>query len=74
MIDKKRLREQLERFREKNQSYSVATRLIAVPFPFSFALFNMRRLHFKEETVERYPCVVFGKQLVLKIIDELLDE
>ena len=70
MIDKNFLKEELEYHRHfyKKQNY----RLGGLPFslPFCIELFGMHESEFDGIV---FPCTIFGKQLVLKIIDELLD-
>ena len=60
------MRKQLEKYRERSEAYGfdMKLRLMGVPFLGAGKLFNVRNI----------PCAVFGRQLVLKIIDELLDE
>lgn len=58
------IRNSLVRFRLQNQTYGVKVRLQSIPFVHPAGLFK----------TEGFPCVWLGKQLVLKIVDELLDE
>jgi hypothetical protein len=62
---KKELRQRLEAFREKYQESSQRQRLRYIPMSCIAQLFNISN---------QSACHFFGKQLVLKIIDELLDE
>ena len=62
--EKARLRRELDRYRYCNRSSKISTCLEGIPFVHSPVLFG----------ITRYPCAVFGKQLVLKIVDELLDD
>ena len=62
------LRDMLKSFREDLSNWTTADRLCVYPFPYEAAkrLFGVSGLSIS-------PCAVFGRQLVLKIIDELLD-
>ena len=70
MIDKHFLKKELEYYRniDRNQRY----RLNGLPFSLDFCtkLFGMHDTLTNEIV---FPCTMFGKQLVFKIIDELLD-
>lgn len=71
MLSNKRKRDMsrlLDNFREKHSNSSVKYRLGEMPFNNAIELFNIDRLGF-----HRYPCSIFGHQLVHKIVDELLD-
>ena len=65
-VEKKVMREELERFRECWKTFSMPMRLRLVPISYYERLFC-------QENEEYWPCEFFGRQLVLKIIDELLD-
>lgn len=69
-MDKTQMREELKLFRARNSKHFVKNSLQKIPFENSSELFNV----FKLPTTHLYPCHVFGKQLTLKIVDELLDE
>lgn len=62
--EKAEMRRRLVNYRHGNRYFKVAVCLKGIPFRCSPALFG----------VTLFPCGVFGKQLVLKIVDELLDE
>ena len=65
-------RTQLNHFRERHQSLSVKHRLKGLPFSSTAAraLFRMD----ENKATGICPCGFFGRQLVLKIVDELLDD
>lgn len=62
--EKAKMRRELINYRHDNAYFKVTARLKGIPFRCSPALFG----------ITLFPCGVFGRQLVLKIIDELLDE
>jgi hypothetical protein len=64
---KTELTRELAFFREHRENWTQRVRLVALPFVETLELFGLK------ERVDCFPCTVFGKQLVLKIIDELLD-
>ena len=74
MIDKKRLREQLERYRSIYSNCFVGFRLKMSPFDIFDDPFNLGNLRLTEDRAVRFPCIAFGRHLTLKIIDEILDE
>ena len=59
------IRVQLESFRNLRDRDDQKRRLEYVPFPIPQALFRVGKY-------EYFPCNLFGKQLVLKIVDELV--
>jgi hypothetical protein len=75
---KKELALALARYRERIRmsSYHSKTALMGLPFMYSRDLFNTSNL---AQTVRKhidfkpFPCKAFGRHLVLKIVDELLD-
>lgn len=62
--EKKRIKGELARYRDYNKSIPIGKRLKGVPTNRTAQLFG----------VNYFPCTMFGKQLVLKIIDELLEK
>ncbi|MCK5615630.1 hypothetical protein KAR91_77915 [Candidatus Pacearchaeota archaeon] len=68
-MNKARARAQLEFFRNLHSDRPVSKRLQKVPIDYwdIFTLFGLK-------ATDPYPCRMFGKQLVLKIIDELLEK
>ena len=68
-MDKAKARGQLEFFRNLHSDRPVSERLQKVPIDYwdIFRLFGIK-------STGPYPCRMFGKQLVLKIIDELLEK
>jgi len=77
---KEACRKDLNSLRELYKSKPVRSRLGVLP-SYSSELFGMYRLEFMTQLLTatggyRYyaPCDAFGKQLVLKIVDELLDD
>ena len=67
-MDKAEMRLQLAIFRYNNQNWSMKDRLSETPFRDTRKLFGV-----KKDTPITCCCVLFGRQLVLKIIDELLE-
>lgn len=65
-VEKEVMRRQLVYFRKTSECLLTKERLDKLPFPYS------RRL-FCQENEDYLPCEFFGRQLVLKIVDELLD-
>jgi len=70
MIDKNFLKKELECYRNlyRKQGY----RLNGLPFSLYFCT-KLFGIHDTPTNEIIFPCKMFGKQLVLKIIDELLD-
>ena len=64
-VRKKIMAEELEYSRSNSKNVKMKTRLKLIPFNGTSWLFNCRR--------KGVPCAYFGRQLVLKIVDELLD-
>ena len=70
-VEKQMMRDELRIFRSVRSDYPVKERLKRVPISYGGRLFGQKeddRLHSSNSL-----CTLFGKQLVLKIIDELLD-
>ncbi len=87
MFDKEVMRKQLQEFRANQGWLGIKYRLNNLPFNDCHALFCVNEIPGKNLT--RYitgnikynyytympsPCTIFGRNLVLKIVDELLDE
>lgn len=70
-MTKEKLRKRLKNFRARHRSKSVVRRLIRSPFFTGDAawLFSQESNLYAID-----PCIAFGRHLVLKIVDELLDE
>ena len=82
-MDKKEMKQELEDWREYRKNDTIKQRLIGIPFSDSEKLFNIHNIPIENCTLwygrlERgypvYPCNAFGEHLVLKIVDELLDD
>ena len=68
------MREDLEQFREIFRGLFVNERLSYIPILGGDMLFNLGNLRFTKGKRACTPCRAFGPYLVLKIIDEILDE
>ena len=75
-------RRSLIRFRRQYHNMSQRGRMKGIPFTLTVAIDifgtdNLPKTNFTNSTIRNnikgLPCIIFGKQLVLKIIDELLD-
>lgn len=81
-MDKKQMRQDLDNFRIECKDENVTTRLKEIPFYGFVQLFNLEGIPETNFTIMIsghrnggcYPCTIFGRHLVLKIVDELLDE
>jgi len=83
MLNKLIIHEELEEYRETHQFYSTTTRLRGIPFSCADIVFSInkiprknftKRTGFSWKTITNSPCAIFGRNFVLKIVDELLDE
>ena len=81
-MDKILAKKNLIRFRHNYHNMSQKARMNNTPFTLAisaavFGINNLPKTNFTNSTIRNnikgLPCIIFGKQLVLKIIDELLE-